>query len=63
MRKMIGHLRGRGTLRLVGTVLRENTGMLELARALGFQESDLPGAAEDTSLRFIALDLQTPPRT
>jgi acetyltransferase len=62
MRKMIGHLRGRGTLRMVGTVLRENTGMLELARALGFQEVDHPGSDDDPSLRFIALDLQAPPR-
>ena len=62
MRKMIGHLRGRGTLRMVGTVLRENTGMLELARALGFQEGDHPGLDDDASLRFIALDLQAPPR-
>lgn len=63
MRKMIGHLRGRGTQRLVGTVLRENAGMLELARALGFQEGPNPGAPEDHDLRFIALDLQAPPRT
>ena len=62
MRKMIGHLRGRGTLRMVGTVLRENAGMLELARTLGFQESDPPGDTHDPSLRFIALDLQAPPR-
>lgn len=62
MRKMIGHLRGRGTQRLVGTVLRENTGMLELARALGFEEDHPPGATADHDLRAIALDLQAPPR-
>ena len=43
-------------------MLRENTGMLELARALGFQEGDHPGLDDDASLRFIALDLQAPPR-
>ena len=63
MRKMIGHLRGRGTQRLVGTVLRENAGMLELARALGFEEDHHPGATADHDLRAIALDLQTPPRS
>jgi acetyltransferase len=36
MRKLIDHLRARGTKRLVATVLRENTRMLELARDLGF---------------------------
>jgi acetyltransferase len=36
MRKLIGYLRQRGTRRLVATVLRENTRMLELARDLGF---------------------------
>jgi acetyltransferase len=36
LRKLIAHLRARGTKRLVATVLRENTRMLELARELGF---------------------------
>jgi acetyltransferase len=36
MRKLIDHLRARGTKRLVATVLRENHRMLELARDLGF---------------------------
>mgnify|MGYP000877994992 CR=1 FL=1 len=36
MRKLIDHLRARGTKRLVATVLRENARMLELARDLGF---------------------------
>ena len=36
MRKLVGYLSGRGTQRLVGDVLRENTGMRELARSLGF---------------------------
>ncbi len=37
MRKLIAHLRQRGTRRLVATVLRENERMLELARELGFE--------------------------
>jgi acetyltransferase len=59
MSKMIGHLRARGTQRLVGTVLRENTGMLELARSLGFQESASPSDPDDRNVRFVSLDLQT----
>lgn len=62
MDKMTAHLHQRGTQRLVGSVLRENTGMLELARALGFQESAHPGEPDDRGLRFVSLDLQTPPR-
>jgi len=37
MRKLIEYLRAKGTRRLVATVLRENTRMLELARQLGFE--------------------------
>jgi acetyltransferase len=58
MSKMIGHLRARGTQRLVGTVLRENAGMLELAQALGFQASDSPSDPGDHAVRFVSLDLQ-----
>ncbi|MEZ5646337.1 MAG: GNAT family N-acetyltransferase [Burkholderiaceae bacterium] len=58
MRKMIGHLEACGTRRMVGTVLRENSAMLELARALGFQERTSSDAPE---LRQIWLDLHTPP--
>jgi acetyltransferase len=36
MRKMIGHLKQRGTRRMSGLVLRENHGMRELAQAMGF---------------------------
>ncbi|MCW5612176.1 MAG: bifunctional acetate--CoA ligase family protein/GNAT family N-acetyltransferase [Rubrivivax sp.] len=39
MRKLIDHLRARGTKRLVATVLRENARMLELARDLGFRHA------------------------
>ncbi|MGE0100006.1 MAG: GNAT family N-acetyltransferase [Hydrogenophaga sp.] len=59
MGKLIEHLRERGTQRLVGTVLRENTGMLELARSLGFQESDSPSDPGDHEVRLVTLDLQT----
>ena len=60
MNKMIDHLRARGTLKLVGTVLSINHGMLELARALGFQETDNPGDPDDHEMRFVSLDLQAP---
>jgi acetyltransferase len=58
MGKMIEHLRARGTQRLVGTVLRVNTGMLELAHALGFQESRNPSDPGDHQVRFVSLELQ-----
>ena len=58
MVKMIEHLRGRGTQRIVSTVLRENTGMLELARSLGFEENADPSDPSDRSTRFVSLDLQ-----
>jgi acetyltransferase len=57
MSKMIAHLRERGTRRLVGTVLRVNTGMLELAHALGFQESNNPADPQDHNTRYVSLDL------
>lgn len=60
MSKMIEHLRARGTCRLVGTVLRINHGMLELARSLGFQVTDIPGDPDDHEMRFVSLDLQAP---
>ncbi len=37
MKKIIGYCRDRGTGELVGDVLHENSGMLKLARALGFE--------------------------
>jgi acetyltransferase len=58
MGKMIEHLRARGTQRLVGTVLRINTGMLELAKALGFQERSNPSDPGDHQVRFVSLNLQ-----
>jgi len=47
MHKLIGHLRERGTQRLVATVLAENARMLELARDLGFSVAP-PQPGEDT---------------
>lgn len=58
MDKLIRCLREHGTRRLVGSVLRENTGMLELARRLGFQQVAPRGSAEDRGLRHIELDLK-----
>jgi len=58
MSKMIEHLRARGTQRLVGTVLRINTGMLELAQSLGFQERSNPSDPGDHQLRYVSLELQ-----
>ena len=58
MAKLIGYLRERGTQRIVGTVLHENTGMLALAQRLGFQESADPSDPQDHSTRFVSLDLQ-----
>ena len=40
MEKLIAFLRGRGTQRLVATVLAENAAMRQLAVQLGFQESE-----------------------
>ena len=54
MNKLIRTLRERGTRRLVATVLAENQRMLDLARGLGFAESD---NADDDGTRRIALEL------
>ena len=61
MDKMLRHLRQRGTRRMVGHVLRENTGMLALARALGFSESAPSGPAPDSGMRFVSLELRGDP--
>jgi acetyltransferase len=55
MKKLIQHLRLRGTQRLVATVLRENERMLELARELGFAPD--PARAEPDT-HTIVLPLQ-----
>jgi acetyltransferase len=55
MDKLIRYLRGNGTQRVVGTILKENRGMLDLARALGFKISLHP---EDPDLRWAELELK-----
>lgn len=54
--QLIEHARSRGIGRLVGFVLRENTRMLKLAHALGFEED--PAAPQDPGTRRLvkALD-------
>ena len=52
MRKMIAYLRGHGTRRLVATVLAENTGMLAMARHLGFAVQHTPDDGSTLSLRL-----------
>lgn len=54
MEKLIRYLSANGTRRIVGTVLRENTGMLELARRLGFSVQVHP---DDRDLRHVELPL------
>ncbi|GLS15639.1 bifunctional acetate--CoA ligase family protein/GNAT family N-acetyltransferase [Hydrogenophaga electricum] len=55
MGKLLDHLRQRGTRRVEGTVLQENSAMLELARSLGFQADACE--RDDRSVCRIALDL------
>ena len=56
LRKLIDHLRARGTQWLVATVLVENTRMLDLARKVGVA-IDEPVPGED--VRAIRLQLAT----
>jgi acetyltransferase len=58
MAKLIAHLRQRGTQRLVATVLRENTRMLDLARDLGFGFDE---RQPDGDVYAIHLALAAPP--
>jgi acetyltransferase len=51
MKKIIRYCRERGTGELVGDVLRENAGMLKLARALGF-EVEAQGEQEFVHIRL-----------
>lgn len=53
--KMVRYLRGIGTQRMVGEVLRENLGMRELARAHGLHADTL--ASDSDSIRYV-LELQ-----
>ncbi|MEO8839056.1 MAG: bifunctional acetate--CoA ligase family protein/GNAT family N-acetyltransferase, partial [Herbaspirillum sp.] len=54
MRKIIAYCRARGTQRLVGQVLPDNTGMLKLARTCGFEVGPV-----DTDGIELTLPLQT----
>jgi acetyltransferase len=55
MNKLIAFLRGRGTQRLVATVLAENAAMLDLASQLGFHPAD---EQAEPSVRRIEMDLR-----
>ena len=55
MDKLVRYLRANGTHRVVGTILKENRGMLDLARSLGFKISLHP---EDPDLRWAELELE-----
>ena len=57
MRKLIGHFRNRGTRCMVGTVLHENTRMLQLARDLGFEIHPMQVGDDAHEVR---LELQAP---
>ncbi|MDO9093481.1 MAG: bifunctional acetate--CoA ligase family protein/GNAT family N-acetyltransferase [Rubrivivax sp.] len=57
MHKLIGHFRQRGTLRMVGQILRENSRMLHLAQKLGFKV--MPQALGDDT-QEVVLELQAP---
>jgi len=52
MRKMIAHLKARGTQRLVATVLKENARMLELAHDLGFAFDTVQPDAETRAIHL-----------
>ncbi|CAN7767866.1 GNAT family N-acetyltransferase [Variovorax sp. LjRoot290] len=56
--QLIEHARSRGIGRLVGIILRENTRMLNLARAMGF-EAD-PAEPADSGVRRVVRTLNSP---
>jgi acetyltransferase len=58
--RLIEHARSRGISRLVGIVLRENTRMLKLARAMGFEFDPAEPAASD--VRRVVKTLDRPVR-
>ena len=58
MDKLIRYLTDHGTQRIIGTILRENTGMLGLARRLGFSIEPHP---DDRDLRRVELVLAVRP--
>jgi len=52
LQKLIGYCRARGTQRLFGNVMSDNTRMLRLARSLGFEVRYLEGNLEEVSLEL-----------
>ena len=58
MGKLVRYLRGHGTQRVVGDVLRENRPMRELASRMGFRADD--SVHDDSALHYV-LELQTKP--
>lgn len=62
MQALIAHLQTRGTRRLVGTVLRSNAAMRQLAQRLGFTEHLPTEAGQDEHLCMVELCLQEPTR-
>jgi acetyltransferase len=62
MQRIVDYLRSRGTQRLVGTTMQENSGMLALARSLGF--SVTPDPADPQTWRLeLALGADASGRT
>jgi acetyltransferase len=62
MQRIVDYLRSRGTQRLVGTTMQENSGMLALARSLGF--SVTPDPADPQTWRLeLALGAEASGRT
>jgi len=58
MRRMIEYARGRGIGEVYGDVLRDNTTMRKLCRALGFREST---SAQDPTVVRVSLPLRGAP--
>jgi acetyltransferase len=56
--QLIAHARSRGTRRLVGMILRENTRMLKLSRALGFER--VRSLEESADVFHVAMNLEPP---
>ncbi len=56
MKKLIAYQRAQGTQRLVATVLHENTGMLALARRLGFEADSSRDAGDGVQAIYLGLN-------
>jgi acetyltransferase len=62
MQRIVDYLRSRGTQRLVGTTMQENSGMLALARSLGFSVTPDPADPQTWRLELV-LDAAASERT